>query len=390
MIGFMPAANTSKNKKRIIALFPDLLGVGGVQQAGRMTAQALSEIAGSRGWTLQILSLNDVRGVQHLPRNGAISFRGFGRNKLSFSMAALSQALAAKTGGIVLTGHPNLAPPAIWMRRIRPSLHTVVMTHGIDVWQPLSSSRQKALQSTDRVVAPSTYTARKLAEIQDISQPKISRLPWPVSSSMLEMARQSQALPAVQGLPAGKIVLTVGRWAANEKYKGCDHLIHAIGDLRSSIQDVQLVVVGTGDDLPRLRSLAAELRVSDRVHFLENLSDEQLAGCYAHANVFALPSTKEGFGLVFLEAMAFGKPVIGAAAGGVTDIIRDSENGFLVSPDNPVQLAQALEQLLRDPSLCEKFGKRGAEIVKRDYGFDAFRRNLASILDESSNPEIRA
>jgi phosphatidylinositol alpha-1,6-mannosyltransferase len=383
----MSPADTSRNKKRIIALFPDLLGVGGVQQAGRMTAQALAEIAPLHGWALEVFSLNDLRGVHRLPRKGTISFRGFDRNKLTFVMAAFSHAVAAKAGGIVLVGHPNLAPPAVWMRHFRPSLRNIVMTHGIDVWQTLSSSRQKALQAANRIVAPSTYTARKLVEVQGISDSKITRLPWPVNSSLLEIARQSATLPKPRDLPAGKIVLTVGRWAANEKYKGADHLIRAIADLRPSVSDfpegVQLVAVGTGDDLPRLRSLAGELRVSDRVHFWEHLSDEQLAACYAHADIFALPSTKEGFGLVFLEAMAFGKPVVGAAAGGVTDIVRDGENGFLVPPDDPAELSQALRKLLRDPSLCEKLGKCAAQTVNRDYGFETFRGNLSRILDES-------
>jgi phosphatidylinositol alpha-1,6-mannosyltransferase len=380
----------SSTNKKIVALFPELLGVGGVQQAGRMTAEALSDIAAARGWTIEILSLNDVRGIHHLPHNAAIPLRGFARNKLSFVMAALAKTMAAKTGGLVLAGHPNLAPPAAWMKRLRSSLRTIVMTHGIDVWEPLSPSRQKALQAADRVVAPSTYTAGKLAEIQSIAKSKITRLPWPVSSSLLEMAQRASQLPKPPNFPTGKIVLTVGRWAANEKYKGADRLIRAVADLRSTIPDVQLVPVGTGDDLLRLRSLAADMKLSDRVHFLQDLSDEQVAACYAHADVFALPSTGEGFGLVFLEAMAFGKPVVGAAAGGVTDIVRDGENGFLVSPNDPAQLSQALEKLLRDSSLRESLGKRGAGIVKRDYAFDAFRSNLSQILDESAKAKGRA
>jgi glycosyltransferase involved in cell wall biosynthesis len=355
-----------------------------------MTVQALSEIAALRGWAIDIHSLNDASRVHHLPQAGAISFRGFARNKLGFVMAAISNAVAAKNGGVVLAGHPNLAPLTVWMRRVRPSLRNIVMTHGIDVWEPLAPSRQKALRAASRVVAPSTYTASKLIEIQGVSESNIVRLPWPVSSSLLEMAGRPATLPAPGNFPTGKTILTVGRWAANERYKGADQLIRAISTLCSTVPDVQLVAVGTGDDLPRLRSLAADLRTSDRVHFLENLSDEQLAACYARADIFALPSTGEGFGLVFLEAMAFSKPVVGAAAGGVTDIVRDGENGFLVSPDDPTQLLQVLERLLREPALCEKLGKRGAEILNRNYGFDAFRANLARILDESSDTDGRA
>ncbi len=122
------------------------------------------------------------------------------------------------------------------------------------------------------------------------------------------------------------MVLTVGRWAATERYKGADELIEAIAQLQASMPELHLVVVGGGDDLPRLRKLASDRGIFDRVVFLEGLSREQIAACYAHCDVFALPSTGEGFGLVFLEAMAFGKPVVGADSGGIPDLVEDVVN----------------------------------------------------------------
>jgi glycosyltransferase involved in cell wall biosynthesis len=106
--------------------------------------------------------------------------------------------------------------------------------------------------------------------------------------------------------------------------------------------------------------------------------------------VFALPSSGEGFGLVFLEAMAFGKPVVGVAAGGVTDIVRDGESGFLAPPGDPERLAQALQKLLSDASLRARFGAAGADIVRRDYSFDTFRSQLEKILDDCVNMAGRA
>jgi len=123
------------------------------------------------------------------------------------------------------------------------------------------------------------------------------------------------------------------------------------------------------------------------VHFLENLTREEIAACYAQADLFALPSTGEGFGLVFLEAMAFSKAVVGVAWGGATDVVEDGVNGLLVPPHDPGALEQALSRLLGDESLRKQVGRRGAEIVRQKYRFDIFQAELETILGKPSLQE---
>ena len=141
-----------------------------------------------------------------------------------------------------------------------------------------------------------------------------------------------------------------------------------------------LAAVGAGDDLPRLQKLAADLGVTTAVRFLSNLSKQELAACYARADIFALPSTGEGFGLVFLEAMAFARPIVAAAAGGSTDLVEHNVNGLLIPPRDQAALAKALDQLLRDPTLRSTLGQRGAEIARHKYRFDLFQSQFAAIL----------
>lgn len=186
------------------------------------------------------------------------------------------------------------------------------------------------------------------------------------------------ALP--QNSPRGLVILSVGRWDAPERYKGVDELVGALALLRPSFPNLFLVAVGEGNDLPRLRRFASDLGLADSVRFLENLSRAELAACYAAADIFALPSTGEGYSLVFLEAMAFGKPVVGAACGGPTDLIQDGINGLLVPPGHAPALAQALSRLLGDAALRAKLGRHGAEIVRKNFRFENFQSNLQSIL----------
>jgi glycosyltransferase involved in cell wall biosynthesis len=179
------------------------------------------------------------------------------------------------------------------------------------------------------------------------------------------------------------VTLTVGRWASAERYKGADELIRAVTQLQAATPGLHLVAVGAGDDLPRLRELATDLGIGGRVHFLENLSREQVAACYARADLFALPSTGEGFGLVYLEAMAFSKAVVGVACGGTIDVVEDGVNGLLVPPHDAGALVLALGRLLRDEPLRTQLGRSGAEIVRRKYEFGVFRAELERILSDS-------
>ncbi len=196
------------------------------------------------------------------------------------------------------------------------------------------------------------------------------------------MAAAPANLPLPKIFPPSPVILTVGRWAASERYKGADDLIRAVAQLRDAFPTLHLVAVGGGDDLPRLKQIASDLKVSDAVHFLEGISRRELAACYSRADVFALPSTGEGFGFVFLEAMAFGKPVVGAAAGGPTDLIEDGVNGFLVPPHDPQALVETLARLLHDEALRAKLGQNGAEIIQQKYRFEVFGASFAKILAE--------
>ena len=371
---------------RVVGLFPELLGVGGVQEAGRQTALALDEIAEKRGWPLSVVCLNDDP-ASHTVRvgNREIPLIGFGRAKAAFAWSAI--AAARSDTHLVVAAHPNLAVPAQLVRIRAKNLKVIVMSHGIEVWTEMSKLRRSALQLADFVLAPSTETARKLADVQGVAQKKIRTLPWPVNAQILELSADPARLGAPPSFPNGRVVLTVGRWASSERYKGADDLIEAVAQLRASQPDLFLVAVGGGDDLPRLRQFASDSGVADRVVFLDGLSREQIAGCYARCDVFALPSTGEGFGIVFLEAMAFGKPVIGANAGGVPDLIENGVNGLLVPPKDKHKLAQALGELLADPTQCMRLGRQGAEVVRRRYAFESFKQTLEGILDSALTAE---
>jgi len=145
---------------------------------------------------------------------------------------------------------------------------------------------------------------------------------------------------------------------------------------------LQLAAVGQGDDRNWLEDLAEEHGVRMHVHFLSGISYAQLAACYAACEMFALPSRGEGFGLVYLEAMACGKPVIGGAHGGAPEVISDGVTGYLVQHGDAVQLATSIETLLANPEMAKEMGRRGKERVENEFRFNAFAKSLKKILRE--------
>ena len=365
-----------------MGLFTDVLPAGGVQRAGRHVAAVTAKFASDRGMTARFLSLNDPQGL-HTVRVGSLEFSvsGYAGSKIQFALAALRA--AGRKPNLVIALHPHLAP-VVWAMSMRsPQFRSLIFTHGVEVWQPLGWPRGAALRRADLIVAPSADTVQRLISEQGIPPGKIQRLPWGLDPDF--EARLAPAVPPSPppGFPsAGRIVLTVGRWDPAERYKGADTLIAALPRVLKSAPEASLVLVGDGDDRPRLEQLARDLGVSEHAHFLHGLTPEQLFACYANCDVFALPSRGEGFGLVFLEAMACAKPVIGGAHGGIPDIVEDGVTGLLVPHGDVERLAQALEFLFNDPGRAREMGARGRDRVENEFSFAQFQSRLTQILDK--------
>ena len=176
------------------------------------------------------------------------------------------------------------------------------------------------------------------------------------------------------------MLLTVGRMDAREGYKGHDRVIAALPQLLAAGHDIVYIVVGEGDDRTRLQNLAAERGLAERVRFVGAIGEDVLVDAYRMADLFVMPSSGEGFGIAFLEAMACGTPALGLAAGGAVDALADGEFGTMASE---TEFAVVLARLLAAPrarSACAC--RRGAVPVWpcgiRYTGFEHPRAYLAS------------
>jgi phosphatidylinositol alpha-1,6-mannosyltransferase len=364
----------------LIGLFPELDAPGGIQRAGRHLAFVLSEYATAHKMEYRILSLNDTQELHRMRiAESEFVFTGAARGKARFAATAIRA--ARRHPKIVLAAHPNLAPIARAMQLIAPRMKSIVCTHGVEVWEPLSLVRRNALRKADLVLSPSRATADFVESLQGVSPRKLRVLPWALDPDFetVNAAADSQ-LP--EAFPNGPVILSVGRWVTTERYKGMDTLILALPRLLLRWPTLQLVLVGAGDDHQWLETIARESGVRLHVHFLRGLSYGELSACYAAADIFALPSRGEGFGFVYLEAMARGKPVIGGAHGGAPEVIQDGVTGYLVQHGDSVQLATSIDAILANPELAQKMGQRGRERVEREFRFNVFAKAFKKIIRE--------
>ena len=367
----------------IVGLFPELAAAGGVQRAGRLTAAALASFAARQGEACRFLSLNDPPEASPL-RIGSqeIAFAGFRRSKPRFFHASWNA--ARQQPSLVVALHPHLAPVVAAMKFCAPRTRAVIFAHGVEVWTPLRFLRRRSLHLADLVFAPSTDTLRHLLTQQGLPGEKVRKLPWSLGPEFDSGAARSAGSHPPEGFPRGRVILTVGRWDAREAYKGVDHLIMALPRLLETVPELHLVAIGSGSDVPRLERLAQQSGVAAHIHFLSALPPQDLWSAYDSCDAFALPSRGEGFGLVFLEAMAHGKPVVGGAHGGTPDVIDDGVTGYLVRYGDVPQLTDCLQRLLADDAARGSMGARALERVRRDFTFDRFSRGLAEALQSLS------
>ncbi|HVU17609.1 MAG TPA: glycosyltransferase family 4 protein [Candidatus Didemnitutus sp.] len=291
-----------------------------------------------------------------------------GRRRLVFAWHVFR--LARRTDRVIC-GHLHQLPLVRLAQKLNSRLNYCLIAHGIEVWRPYSRAERRALLGASCILCVSEYTRRQMQRFL----PELDGRRLVVVPNALDPVVQAQAAPAVFPIPAdGPRLLTVSRLSRADSYKGVDTLIEALPLVQRRYPATRLRVVGTGDDLPRLQELAAACRVSGSVEFSGRLDDRQLQAAYAACDLFALPSRREGFGLVFLEAMSHGKACLGARAGGIPEVV-DDEVGALADYANISDLAAAVTDLVRHP--------RSPDLIRRraeSFGYEAFAQRLRTVL----------
>ncbi len=244
----------------------------------------------------------------------------------------------------LICGHLYLAP-LVWLFCKLFGVPYTVITHGKEVWSPLPRWQRIALQQADEIWTVSRYSRDRSAAANQLDLAKIRLLPCAVDGDRFTPAAKSPALLEKYGLQDALVLMTVARLWSGDIYKGVDVTLRALPQILQAFPNVKYLVIGRGDDQPRLAKLAAELGIAERVVFAGFVATDDLVEHYRLADAYVMPS-QEGFGIVYLEAMACGAPVLAGNADGSADPLRDGELGWQVPHRDPEATAQACLEML--------------------------------------------
>jgi phosphatidylinositol alpha-1,6-mannosyltransferase len=297
------------------------------------------------------------------------------RSRTGFMLAALIRGVLHRYE-IVFCGHINFALLAFTIARIQGA-RLIVQTHGIEVWKAPAWWNRYAVDHADLVLAVSRYTRAQLLTWTEIQPERIIV----VANTYREQFCTGDAKEARIriGLHGKKVLLTVGRLDARQKHKGHDRMIRLLPRLRNEYPNLVYVVVGEGSDRKRLESLANQCGVASMVQFRGRVSADELVEYYRAADLLVMPSTGDGFGIVFLEAIACGTAVVGLDTGGVRDAMADGDLGQAVREE---ELGDTVIQALAPGRASES---NLPERLRARFGRQVFVSRIESLIGRLVN-----
>ena len=337
----------------MLALMTDAFGgYGGIAQYNRDFLSAAADAGRPGPITVITRMANDELG----PLPPRVEQQSPTMNKFGYTARALALALRQRPK-VIYNAHLYHGPLSMRLARLTGA-KLVTQLHGTEIWDDVPRGCMAALEASDLVLTVSRDTCGRTLARARIAPEKVVVVNNTVGAQFTPGDRD--AARRRFGLDREIVLLTVARLDGRDGYKGHDRIIPLLPRLLAIGVDAVYLIAGEGPDQARLLALARRHAVTERVRFLGKIPVEALPDLYRAADVFALPSTGEGFGISFVEAMACGTPAIGLAVGGAPDALVDGTLGTCVAPEH---FADALIDLLVQHS--DRLGDRPADLAAR-------------------------
>ncbi len=369
--------DTQKIFKKILYIVPDVFSVGGI---AKYNQSFLEVLLSKREYLVKVISRNDVlNGVNN------ISVISFGKvknvilRKIFFTLRVIWEVVFSNPD-LIICAHINFSLLTFFLKKILNKKY-LILTYGIEV-QNINRLKILSLRNSERIIAISDYTKQKLLSYLSNSD-KIFLLYPTVDSDKFKIKSPSQELIQKYCLNGFKVLLTIARLSSSERYKGYDRVIEVLPKVLEKIPNTKYLLVGKGDDVVRLKELVFKRGLAEKVIFVGFVPEKELVDYYNLCDVFIMPSKYEGFGIVFIEALACGKPVIAGDRDASKEAILNGELGILVNPDDKDEIVQAIIRMLKK-NVPKKLLDREylREKVICVYGKDVFKKKVQILLNE--------
>lgn len=343
-------------KKVILFTLQTFSTTGGIQKMTRTLGYSLYQLAQTNHWDIELWSAYDQPAdlmPQYLPIQ---NFKGFGGNRANFVSKAIRQLTRPN---VIILSHINLAIIGLLIKLVNPKCKIWLAAHGIEVWRPLSFIKKKMLKRCDKIICVSNYTQQQMISRHNIDKDVCIVLNNAIDPFMqlpIDFIKPQKLLERYGLNSSQPVIFTLTRMAGTEKYKGYEQVIKAISLLKDQFPDIKYILSGKYDTLEELRinKLIAEHDVENQVILTGFIDETELSDHFLLADMFVLPSKKEGFGIVFIEALACGLPVICGNADGSIDAIRNGELGKAIDPEDTTGLYNAMIEYLKVPLTVSK------------------------------------
>lgn len=341
-------------------------GHGGIAYYNRCLSEALAEMPAVSKITLLPRLLKEA--VANVPVKVNFVTHAAG-SKLRYLQALTAQ--VSQPCQLVICGHINLLPLATTLSLLK-RVPLVLQVHGIEVWQRPKALHRLCMRQVSAVWSVSNYTRDRMNTWAKLPLTLYTVSPNTIHPERYGMAPKRADLLQHYNLQAKKVILTLARLDARERYKGIDEILQILPSLLQQERSLCYLIAGDGNDQDRLVAKAKQLGVADHVVFAGYVPEAEKADLLRLADVFAMPGRGEGFGIVYLEAMACGVPVVGSQLDGSRDALKNGRLGQLVNPDDPYSLQDGLLQALKLP--------KQIPAGLQDFAWPAYSKRIAQAV----------
>jgi glycosyltransferase involved in cell wall biosynthesis len=357
---------------RFLVLATDVFGgTGGIAQYTRDVVAALASYPDTKNVT--VIPRVIARALEQPPQ-GVIYLTSAAGSKRRFVATVLRTAARRPHADWIICGHINLLPVA-HAAALLSGARVMLLTYGIEVWAPKGRVVRALISRTDAIASISTLTMEMMRRWIPLRSETSFLLPNAIDLSKYVPGPRNTELANRWSLDGRRVLLTVGRMEAREQAKGFDEILEIMPRLAKEFPDIVYIAVGDGSDRVRLQSKAQTIGVADRSIFPGYVSESDKLDYYNLADVFVMPSRLEGFGYVFLEALAMGRPVIASDVDGSREAVRTGDWGLLVDPAKPDDLVAAIRSALTHPMVPDR---RELEL----FSWPNFERRWHEVLDQ--------
>lgn len=344
----------------------------------RNLVRIINEIVENEGGGLKLLSLRnstDRAFIEDLQKkNKNFVFEEFNGSKIRLFISIM-RSMAKYHYDYIMFDHINWARVG-YIAKLLFNARYIIFLHYIELLN-LNFFKKLALKNAEYLLSNSYYTKSQIQKLYS-GLPVIKETLLGKDFDFLSHSHKKKTFACTR--ISAPYFMIVARMPKSGRNKGHELLIESMSILKNRGEKVSLVVVGDGNDKDRLVNLCMEKELHEEIIFTGFVSDDCLTALYDNCIALAMPSTGEGFGLVYIEAMARKKACIGCYGNGAEEIIVDNETGFLVRPDDAFMLADKMLRLLKVKHLASQFGECGYRRFKNHYTYDSFKKRVVNAL----------